>query len=135
MSSKKQLEVVAALIRKDNTILLCQRRENDAFPLFWEFPGGTVEAGEEQLSALQREIKEEINLDIEMARFVEKFEDENDSLRIEVYLYEVLNFRGKIQCLECKDYGFFNAAEIENINLAPVDKKIFNYLKKHSLSL
>lgn len=135
MPPKRQLEVVAALIRKDNTVLLCQRRQNDAFSLFWEFPGGTVEFGENQRCALRREIKEEINLDIEVGTFVERFEDENESLRIEVYLYEVLNFWGQIRRLECKDYGFFNTERIEKLNLAPVDKKIFSYLKKHNLPL
>jgi len=129
MNSKKELDVVAALIKKDNKILLCQRREDDAFGLLWEFPGGKVEKQESRQEALKREIKEELNLDIEVGFMLAVFEDETDSLKIRDWLFEVLHFKGEILCVECKASGFFSLDQIQKLSLAPVDRKIYKFLK------
>ena len=130
MSSKRELDVVAALIHKDNKFLLCQRREEDAFSLLWEFPGGTVESRESRPEALKREIKEELDLDIVVGSLIEVFEDEIPSLKINVYLYDILSFTGEAKLLECNELGFFKLEEAGKLNLAPVDKKIADYLIK-----
>ena len=76
MSSQKHLAVVAALINQNEKFLLCQRKQDDAFALNWEFPGGKVEEAESRPQALAREIKEELGLDIKVGSLVEVFEDE-----------------------------------------------------------
>ena len=127
---KKELDVVAALIQKNDTILLCQRNKGDRYGLLWEFPGGCVEEGEEFTRAIEREIKEEIDLDIEAKELVKTFEDEDPALKIKVFLYECLIVGGEPKALDCKDLGFFSCEEIERLDLAPADKKIFTYLKQ-----
>jgi mutator protein MutT len=131
MIVRQELEVVAALIKRDGKILLCQRKKNDAFGLLWEFPGGKVEGSESGPQALRREIKEELGIDIEVGSLVERFEDQIPELKINVSLYKVLGFEGLIEALDCKAFGFFSLAEAKRLNLAPVDKKIADYLKKH----
>ena len=59
----KKLNVVAAIIKKDNKILATQRGYGE-FEGLWEFPGGKIEEGETKEEALIREIKEELNADI-----------------------------------------------------------------------
>src|SRR6266536_1882302 len=55
--------VVAAVIeRSDRRLLIGQRRRNDTSPLKWEFPGGKVQNGEEPVSALARELREELEI-------------------------------------------------------------------------
>ncbi len=127
---KKELDVVAALIQKDDTILLCKRNENDKYGLLWEFPGGCVEENEEFKNAIEREIKEEIDLDIKAKELVKTFEDEDPNLKIKVFLYECTIISGEPKPLDCKDLGFFSFEEIEKLALAPADKKIFAYLKQ-----
>lgn len=129
MNSKKELDVVAALIKKDGKILLCQRKEEDAFGLLWEFPGGKVEKQESKQEALRREIKEELNLDIKVGLILGIFEDETDSLKIRDWLFEVIHFKGEIMCVECKAFGLFSLDQIQKIILAPVDRKIYKFLK------
>ena len=60
------LEVVAAIIFFENKILVTQRKfnKNRAFSYKYEFPGGKVENNEDKISALRRELKEELNLKI-----------------------------------------------------------------------
>jgi len=63
----KKVEVVAAIIIRDNKILCTQRSIDDPYlSLKWEFPGGKVEKDESHQEALKREIQEELNLNIEV---------------------------------------------------------------------
>ncbi|MBC8023125.1 MAG: Nudix family hydrolase [Burkholderiales bacterium] len=58
-------EVAAAVIeRPDGTFLLAQRPEGKAYPGYWEFPGGKIEAGEDPRGALARELREELGIEV-----------------------------------------------------------------------
>src|SRR5438309_6575654 len=54
-----RIRVVAAMIEKDGKYLITQRRPTATLPLLWEFPGGRVEEGESDETALAREVEEE----------------------------------------------------------------------------
>ena len=61
-------EVAAAVIeRDDGTFLLAQRPEGKPYPGYWEFPGGKIEAGEDPITALARELHEELGIRIREA--------------------------------------------------------------------
>ena len=61
-SSETPITVVAALIWREERLLICQRRQSDAFPGKWEFPGGKIELKESASAALQRELLEELGI-------------------------------------------------------------------------
>ena len=63
----KTIEVVAAMIQVEDMILVVQRKEDEKAykSLKWEFPGGKVEEGERPEDAVVREVKEELQLDIQ----------------------------------------------------------------------
>jgi 8-oxo-dGTP diphosphatase len=63
--------VVAALIRRGGGILMSRRRADQAMPLCWEFPGGKVEPGESPSIALEREVREELDCEVEVGRIDE----------------------------------------------------------------
>jgi mutator protein MutT len=126
---KKELEVVAALIKKGDKFLLCQRKAQDHYGLLWEFPGGAAEKDESFSSAIEREIKEELGLEVRAGRVIEKFFDEDENLKIKVFLFACRIVSGTPQKKDCHDFGFFAFSEIEELNLAPADKKIYAYLK------
>ncbi len=127
---KKELDVVAALIEKNNKVLLCQRKEDDRYALLWEFPGGCVEEGEGFKKAIEREIHEELDLDIKAEKLIEEFTDEDPTLKIHVFLFKCSVKGGEPRTKDCNDFGFFTESEIEDLDLAPADKKIFTHLKQ-----
>ena len=63
------LEVAAAIIRKDEKILICQRPANKDLGLLWEFPGGKIEAGETGEQAVIRECREELGVTLKINSF------------------------------------------------------------------
>jgi len=130
---KKEIDVVAALIKSENKVLLCQRNIDDFYANLWEFPGGGIEPGESKTSAIEREIFEETNLKVKAKDLVHEFFDENETLKIKVFLFLCNIEQGKAICQDCQDLGFFSAEKIEKLNLAPVDRKIFKYLKEENL--
>lgn len=69
----KCIEVVAAIIKFDKQIFATQRGYGE-FKDGWEFPGGKIEAGETPREALVREIKEELETDIEVGDLIDTVE-------------------------------------------------------------
>ncbi|MEM1136969.1 MAG: NUDIX domain-containing protein, partial [Bacteroidota bacterium] len=65
-------QVVAGVIFKDEQLLVCRRNKGKKQAGLWEFPGGKVEENESHSEALIREIKEELNLDIKVEKFLIK---------------------------------------------------------------
>jgi 8-oxo-dGTP diphosphatase len=61
---RRNLRVVAGLIRKPGEVLLTQRKPGRHLGLSWEFPGGKVEAGETDEEALRRELREELGIEV-----------------------------------------------------------------------
>lgn len=62
-------EVTAAIIIKDNQVLIAQRAPGENLAGKWEFPGGKIELGETPQECLKREIKEELDVDVEVLDF------------------------------------------------------------------
>ncbi len=66
----KQIQVVGAVITRDQFVMCAQRGHDGRLPGLWEFPGGKIEQGETKTDALVREIKEELGCSIEVGREV-----------------------------------------------------------------
>lgn len=85
------IEVVAAVIYRTETVLLCQRHDGSHLPLMWEFPGGKVDPGESPQSALKRELTEELDVDAEIGSQVADVEHHysEKSVRIRFFLANI----------------------------------------------
>jgi 8-oxo-dGTP diphosphatase len=66
VSEKLVVRVPCAVIEHNGKVLAGQRSAALSFPLQWEFPGGKLEKGETDEEALFREIREELNVDVEI---------------------------------------------------------------------
>jgi 8-oxo-dGTP diphosphatase len=64
--------VVAAVIVRDGTVLVCRRAPHKDAAGLWEFPGGKVEAGETAQEALARELREELGVDVVVGALLDR---------------------------------------------------------------
>ncbi len=90
-------QVVAAIIVRGTQVLICQRRENQSFPLQWEFPGGKVEPGEDFPAALVRELREELGISAAVGpEFAAVRHTYAEGLAVELHFFLVRDFTGQI---------------------------------------
>ena len=82
------INVVAAILEKEDKILIAKKKEGKPLAGFWEFPGGKVENGETLEKALIRELKEEMDIEIEIKDYVgESIHDYGDNKIVSLKLF------------------------------------------------
>ena len=88
------ITVTAALIKRDNAILIAQRKAGKSLGGHWEFPGGKLEIGETSEECLAREIKEELGVTASvLSRFAESiYEYENGVVRLLAFVTKVESY-------------------------------------------
>lgn len=95
------VEVVAAVMMRDEKILIGQRKRGGRHPFKWEFPGGKVEPGEDPRAALARELREELNVEADIGEELDSYEvGYGDGFRIVLHFYSVVSFQGEPQNLD-----------------------------------
>ena len=125
------IDVVCAIIQKENKILIAQRSEKMKLPLKWEFPGGKLEDGENEEEALIREIQEELNIQILPHKRISSHIHDYGSFKINLIPYLCNYISGEIRLLEHKDFKFIFLGELVNYDLAEADIPVIEELKKH----
>lgn len=125
----KTINVVAAIIKKDNQILIAQRLKGE-FARQWEFPGGKIEPGETPQEALKREILEEMELQIEINDFLIKAEYTYSSfhLSMECFICSLKNDEIHLHDHTAIKWIPINE-DMKNINWVPADVQVFEAMK------
>src|SRR4249920_3768354 len=82
------LRVVAAVIARDDRYLITQRRPSAVLPGLWEFPGGRVEEGETDAQALKREVRERVEVDVEVGACIGRRTHDYDGYSVDLALYQ-----------------------------------------------
>ena len=120
------VEVVAALIWKNNKFMICQRPAHKARGLLWEFVGGKVELGETKEQALIRECKEELNVLLFVGDVYMDVVHEYPELTVHLTLFNATIAKGEPQKLEHNDIKWITPSEIQNYEFCPADKEILD---------
>ncbi|MBK8347098.1 MAG: (deoxy)nucleoside triphosphate pyrophosphohydrolase [Saprospiraceae bacterium] len=122
------LNVTCAIIKKDERILVVQRGINMRLPLKWEFPGGKIEEAETEEECIIREIKEELNIEIQLvSRLTPCCYNYGDfSIRLIPFIANYLS--GEIKLAEHKQYLYLQKEELAKMDWAEADIPIVNQL-------
>lgn len=116
------MRVVAALIVRDGRVLICQRGEGKPFPLKWEFPGGKVEEGETLAGALARELKEELEIEIESAREIFCHDHVyRGGVQVHLFFFRVDRYNGAIANRVFHDIRWAGAGELSGFDFLDGD--------------
>ncbi|MEG6366384.1 pyrimidine (deoxy)nucleoside triphosphate diphosphatase [Enterobacter ludwigii] len=117
----KTVDVVAAIIEKDNKILLAQRPAHADQPGMWEFAGGKVEAGETQPEALVRELHEELGIHAQPGEYVASHQREVSQRLINLHAWHVPAFSGALTAHYHSALVWCTSEDAFGFNLAPAD--------------
>jgi 8-oxo-dGTP diphosphatase len=127
------INVTCAIIFFDNKILVTQRSEKMKLPLKWEFPGGKLEDGESEIDCIKREIKEEINIEIEILEKISNSIYDYGTFKINLIPFISKYVSGEIILTEHKDYKLLDISELLNLDWAEADLPIVEEFLKLEL--
>ena len=123
------IKVVAALIKKDNKVLIAKRSTGDENVYGkWEFPGGKVDKGETEERAIEREIKEEFELNIKTKEFIINNICEYPSKIVDLRLYECEYISGDFKLHDHSEYIWIEINKLLEYDLAEADIPLAQYL-------
>ena len=130
--TRKHIEVVAAIIQKENAILATQRGYGDLKD-GWEFPGGKVEPREAHDEALIREIKEELQADINVGeRLITVNYNGYEKFDLTMYCYLcTLTEDSHVTLLEHEAAKWLTKETLYSVDWLPADIEAVDALYKH----
>ena len=114
------IEVVAAIICQDNQIFATQRGYGD-FKDGWEFPGGKVEPGETPETALVREIREELAVEISVEELLTTVEYDYPNFHLTMHCYLCRLTGGELRLLEHEAARWLGKGELYSVEWLPAD--------------
>ena len=116
----KTIEVVAAIIIKENQVFATQRGYGD-FKGWWEFPGGKIEAGECPQEALSREIMEELEASIIVGELLETVEWDYPSFHLTMHCFICSLESESMHLNEHADSAWLNKSTLSTVKWLPAD--------------
>ena len=124
----KTIEVVAAIIHRDGAYFATQRGYGE-FEGMWEFPGGKIEPGESQETALKREIQEELGVDITIGELLCTTEYDYPTFHLTMHCYLCSVASGEIELREHKSAQWLTAETLDTVEWLPDDIEIIAMLR------
>jgi 8-oxo-dGTP diphosphatase len=122
MPTHPTIRVVAAVLERDGCYLITQRRASAVLPLLWEFPGGRVEAGETDGTALKRELLHRLGVGIRPGQLISFVTHPYEKYAVDLYLYECELVSGEPKPVNVADFRWVKSAEFERYPFTPADE-------------
>lgn len=130
MNKNPVIDVAAAIILKDDYLLIAQRPKTDVLTGLWEFPGGKIEAGETPTQCLRREIMEELNLNVTVGAFFAESIYQYPTKNIRLLCYWATYQSGQLECRVHQAVKWCNKSNLVNYPFAPADIPVVKKLLK-----
>ena len=129
------LEVVAAIIFFENKILVTQRKfsKNVAFSYKYEFPGGKVENNEDKITALRRELMEELNLEITSFKKFASYDYNYGTNEIKLNFFLSIVKELKITLKVHESYKLVTVKQLSHLNWLAADYRVIKMLQSKYL--
>lgn len=124
----KTVEVVAAIIKKEDKIFITRRGYGEFIDM-WEFPGGKIEIGESREDALHREIKEELELDINELEYLTTIDYDYPNFHLTMHCFICQISGGKLNLNAHNDAKWVTFDELNNQKWVPADILVVDKLK------
>jgi len=124
MVESPQLEVAAGLVFRAGRLLITQRPVGGHLAGLWEFPGGKLESGETWEVALQRELREELGIDVEVGRQFSEVKHTYPGKRVHLRFFVCRLVGGEPRPLGCAALVWVTAEELEHYEFPAADRQL-----------
>ena len=128
MENRKTIKVVAAVIRDDDRIFATQRGYGE-FKGGWEFPGGKIEEGETPQEALVREIKEELEIEIEVGELIDTIEYDYSTFHLSMDCFWAEIVSGDVVLKEHGAAKWLTKETLDSVEWLPADISIIDHIR------
>ena len=125
----KTIKVVAAVIRSGDKVFATQRGYGE-FEGGWEFPGGKIELGETPEQALRREIKEELDTEIEVGERIDTVEYDYPKFHLSMDCFWCSIIHGDLVLLEAEDSKWLTKDTLYSVEWLPADAGLVQKIEK-----
>ncbi|HEY8080135.1 MAG TPA: (deoxy)nucleoside triphosphate pyrophosphohydrolase [Labilithrix sp.] len=126
--AERTIRVVAAVLERDGRYLITQRRATAVLPLMWEFPGGRVEAGETDQSALKRELEHRLGVKIEVGKLISFVSHPYENYVVDLFLYECTLLTETLEPRAVNAFKWVASNEFDQYPFTPADEASMNKL-------
>lgn len=117
--------MAAALIVRDGRILISQRMADACNGSLWELPGGKVDFGECPRTALEREMREELGMQVTSQELYDVFSHVySEQLHVLLIVYRCLPGSCPPQAIQCQAFEYVELNDALSFDLAPLDREI-----------
>lgn len=125
-------KVVGAAVvrRRDGKILVAQRKPQGMLPGMWEFPGGTLEAGESITDCIVREIREELDFHVKPGAFITSVRHAFSHFTIELHAYWADVVKGKPRAVDCAGFEWIEMHELDRFAFGKADLRVIDVLRR-----
>ena len=124
----KTIEVVAAIIVKDGKVFATQRGYGE-FKGWWEFPGGKIESGEYPQEALKREIREELDAEIEVKELLETVEWDYPNFHLTMHCFMCSLISESMHLNEHEAAAWLTKDTLHSVKWLPADEGILRKIR------
>ena len=118
-----------ALIRRGQEFLIAQRKKDDTFGLFWEFPGGKKNPDETFEQCVAREIQEEVGIQIKVGKKFMEIKKRYHEKTIWLNFYLCAYVSGQAQPLDCENIEWVRWEELKNYKFPPANERVIQKLR------
>jgi 8-oxo-dGTP diphosphatase len=130
------IEVTAGILTDGGRILVCQRRAGESFGLKWEFPGGKVEPGETPQLGLARELREELDVDVEVGPEVYRTDHAYpNGFTVRLLFFRILHFVGSPRNLAFERMVWALPGELPGYDFLEADRAVVERMARGEIEL
>lgn len=122
--------VAVGLIWDDGHLFIDRRKEDGLLGGLWEFPGGKIQRGETPQAAVKREIKEELDLDVEVGDYFMEVQHAYSHFKVSMVVYHCIFKGGEPRLTAATDWRWVKPEELRFFPFAAASHKIIRKLEQ-----